>query len=351
MSLGESNFRQLNRPEEWDQKIRPQSLDEFVGQDRLVDNLRIALEAAKLRKEPSDHVLLSGLPGLGKTTLCQLISREMGAGLTTTSGPALTRAADLAGILTGLGEGDVLFIDEAHRLPAAVEEYLYSAMEDFVVDIPVDQGLGARSVRLSLQPFTLVAATTREGLLTPPFRGRFGIREKLVPYPTDDLVQILRRTARLLDIEIEDGAAKDVAERSRGTPRIANRLLRRLRDLAQVRQEACVNAAVAEEGLERLGIDGHGLEETDRRILGLLFRAGVPLGIKTIAAGIGESEDAIEEVYEPHLLRLEFIRKTSRGRELTRMGRSWCEASPNVATASRQGPPRDSQGRLWQKEI
>ena len=325
MTSSESCFENLNRPAEWDAQLRPQSLDEFVGQTRLVENLRIALEAARLRSEPLDHVLLSGLPGLGKTTLCYLLARETGTHLTATSGPALSRPADLAGILTSLERGDLLFIDEIHRLPPAVEEYLYSAMEDFVIDVPIDQGVGARSVRLPLQPFTLVGATTREGRLTAPFRGRFGILEKLVPYPDADLITILQRTARILRITLEDPAAQMTASRSRGTPRVANRILRRIRDLAQVRGLASIAPAIAEEGLERLGIDALGLEETDRRILGVLYRAqGRPLGLKTIAASIGESEDSIEEVYEPHLLRLELIHKTSRGRELTVQGRRLC---------------------------
>jgi Holliday junction DNA helicase RuvB len=338
MATGESQFRALNRPEEWDAQLRPRSLDEFVGQGRVVENLRIALQAAHLRGEPLEHILLSGLPGLGKTTLCSLLARETSSQLTTSSGPALVRPADLAGVLTSLERGDVLFIDEVHRLPPTVEEFLYSAMEDFVIDVPIDQGVGSRSVRLQLQPFTLVGATTREGRLTPPFRGRFGIREKLAPYPVNDLITILQRTARLLQIGLSEEAAQAAAERSRGTPRIANRLLRRLRDLAQVRGASEVSMATAIEGLQRLGIDDLGLEETDRKILGLLYRSGSrALGLKTIAAAIGESEDSVEEVYEPHLLRLELIHKTSRGRELTTQGRLLCSEKESTATASAQG--------------
>ncbi len=336
-STPRASFQQLNHPEEWDSKLRPQSLEEFVGQHRVVDNLRIALQAARIRSETVDHVLLSGLPGLGKTTLCHLIAMEMGAHLTVTSGPALGRPADLAGILTGLERGDILFVDEVHRLPAPVEEYLYAAMEDFVIDVPVDQGMGARSVRLPLPPFTMVAATTREGMLSAPFRGRFGICEKLIPYPRDDLARILDRTAGLLKVKLDEAARSMVADRARGTPRIANRLLRRLRDVAQVRGSKEVDAAVAEEGMERLGIDAWGLEETDRQLLGLLYRGRPrPLGLKTLAAGIGESEDAIEEVYEPHLLRLELIRKTPRGRELTLRGEQLL-AGKAVASAAEQG--------------
>ena len=336
-----STFAQLNRPdipgEEADAELRPRSLDEFVGQERAVGNLRIALEASRMRGDALDHVLLSGLPGLGKTTLGALVARERGARLHTTSGPALGRPADLAGLLTGLERGDVLFIDEIHRLPVAVEEYLYGAMEDFVIDVPIDQGLGARTVRLPLQPFTLVGATTREGKLTGAFRGRFGIHEKLEPYPAQDLERILARTATILRIGLEGPACEMIARRARGTPRVANRILRRLRDVAQVRTRAAIDGEIAQEGFTRLGIDELGLEETDRRILGLLHRAGSgALGLKTIAAGIGESEDTIEEVYEPHLLRLEVVRKTSRGRELTEQGRRWCSAR-NLREAQARG--------------
>ena len=324
-----STFAQLNRADDDndEQELRPRSLDEFVGQERVVENLRIAVQAARMREEPLDHVLLSGLPGLGKTTLCTLLARECRARLHVTSGPALARPADLAGLLTGLERGDLLFIDELHRLPIAVEEYLYGAMEDFVVDVPVEQGLAARTVRLPLQPFTLVGATTREGKLTAAFRGRFGIHEKLDPYPPADLLRIVMRTARILGCNLAAGAAEQLSTRARGTPRIANRLLRRLRDLAQVRGAAAIDPAIAHEGLRRLGIDELGLEETDRRILGLLQRASPSvLGLKTIGAGVGEAEETIEEVYEPHLLRLELIRKTARGRELTVRGRDWCVA-------------------------
>jgi holliday junction DNA helicase RuvB len=323
----ESRFAVLNRPDQAEAELRPRTLDEFVGQTRVVENLRIALAAARMRSEPVDHVLLSGLPGLGKTTLCSLIAREAGARLQSTSGPALQRPADLAGILTSLERGDVFFIDEIHRLPIAVEEYLYGAMEEFVIDVPIDQGLGARTVRLPLQPFTLIGATTREGRLSGAFRSRFGIREKLEPYVAGELERILARTASILSVGLAAGTAATIAGRSRGTPRIANRLLRRLRDLAQVRGREAIDAAIASEALERLGIDELGLEETDRRILGLLHRAaGHGLGVKTLAAALGEAEETIEEVYEPHLLRLELIRKTPRGRELSDQGRRWCLA-------------------------
>jgi Holliday junction DNA helicase RuvB len=326
-----STFAQLNRSDgpgdELEAELRPRSLDEFIGQERVVENLRIAVEAARMRGEPLDHVLLSGLPGLGKTTLGCLLARESGARLHTTSGPALSRPAELASTLTGLERGDLLFIDEVHRLPIAVEEYLYGAMEDFVIDVPLEQGLGARSVRLPLQPFTLVGATTRDGRLTAAFRGRFGIHEKLEPYSRDHLARILARTSSILRVALEPGACTNVAQRARGTPRVANRLLRRLRDLAQVRHHAAIDDEIADEGLRRLGIDELGLEETDRRILRLLQRAdGGVLGLKTIAAAIGETEETIEEVHEPHLLRLELLRKSSRGRGLTSEGRRWCLA-------------------------
>jgi Holliday junction DNA helicase RuvB len=335
---GASTFVELNRPadqaDSFDSELRPKSLDEFVGQERVVENLRIALEAARQRSEPLDHVLLSGLPGLGKTTLCGLVARESGARLQATSGPALTRPADLAGLLTGLERGDVLFVDEIHRLPVAVEEYLYGAMEDFVVDVPIEQGLGARTVRLPLQPFTLVGATTQSGKLTAAFRARFGIHEKLEPYAIDEIARILDRTASILRVAVTDDARLGVARRARGTPRVANRLLRRLRDLAQVRAAAAIDRAVADEGFERLGVDELGLEETDRRILGLLHRGGT-VGLKTIAATIGESEETIEEVYEPHLLRLELLRKTPRGRELADAGKRFCLAQSKSESKSR----------------
>jgi Holliday junction DNA helicase RuvB len=312
-----------------DQALRPRSFDEFVGQAALIENLRIYIQAAQGRGEPLDHVLLSGLPGLGKTTLAHLIAKELGVECRATSGPALVRAADLAGILTNLARGDLLFIDEIHRLPAAVEEFLYSAMEDFAIDILIDQGPAARSVRVPLQRFTLVGATTREGRLTGAFRSRFGIHEKLEAYSIAEIERILVRTAGVLRMGLAPDAATTVAHRARGTPRVANRLLRRLRDLAQVRAKETIDAAIADEAFRRLGIDDLGLEETDRRILGLLHRAHHrSLGVKTLAASLGEAEDTIEEVYEPHLLRLELIRKTPRGRELSDAGQRWCLAHP-----------------------
>jgi len=306
---------------EVESSLRPRSLEEFVGQERVLANLRIAVAAARGRSEPLDHVLFSGPPGLGKTSLARILARELGSHLHATSGPALERPRDLVGILTQLGRGDVLFVDEVHRVPAAVEEYLYSAMEDYSVDFTLDQGPHARVLPLPLQPFTLVGATTREGLLSAPFRSRFGIAERLSPYPVDELERILVRSAEILGISLAEDAARTIAERARGTPRIANRFLRRVRDLAQVRGEKHVSGALAREALAALGVDDNGLEDLDRRILAVLVASGgQPVGIKTIAAAVGESEDTIEDVFEPHLLRQGFIHKTGRGRVVTRAG-------------------------------
>ena len=306
---------------EYENALRPRRLSEFVGQSQVVLNLRVALEAARARGEALEHVLLSGPPGLGKTSLARILAHELGVSLHATAGPALDRPRDLVGILTQLGQRDVLFIDEVHRIPAPVEEFLYSAMEDFTVDFTLDQGPHARILPLSLNRFTLVGATTREGLLSAPFRGRFGLLERLAPYPAEDLGKILQRSAGILGIELEPGAAAEIAGRSRGTPRVANRFLRRVRDLAQVSGAGRVDVELVRDALARLGVDPHGLEEMDRRILACLARdQGEPLGLKTIAAAVGESEDTIEEVFEPHLLRCGFVQKTARGRRITRSG-------------------------------
>ena len=317
---------------EFENSLRPQRFDQFVGQRQSVDNLRVAIRAAQERSESPDHVLLSGPPGLGKTSLARLISIELGTTLHTTTGPALERARDLVGILTKLKRGDVLFIDEVHRVPPAVEEYLYSAMEDYAVDLTLDQGPNARALHLKLERFVLVGATTREGLLSAPFRGRFGLLERLVPYPDSDLVAIVERSARILGVAIAGEAAQVIAERSRGTPRVANRFLRRVRDLAQIGGATRVECALALDALRRLGIDQFGLEELDRRILQCLARnVNKALGLKTIAAAVGEAEDTIEDVFEPHLLRCGFLERTSRGRMITRAG---C-AAIGVETAPR----------------
>jgi Holliday junction DNA helicase RuvB len=307
---------------------------EFIGQKRTVRNLKVFLAAAKLRKESLDHALLSGMPGLGKTTLSHIIANEMGSDLKITSGPALERAGDLVGILSNLKEGDILFIDEIHRLPRVVEECLYTAMEDYSVDIVLDKGPAARSVRIGIQRFTLIGATTREGLLTAPLRTRFGILEKLDLYPPSDLEKILARSARILDIRLDGDTLKLVAERSRGVPRVTNRLLRRVRDLAQVNGKKTLDTKTAVEGMEMMGIDAEGLVSMDRKILRTIHRAGgEPVGLKTICVSVGEEEDTIEEVYEPFLIQKGFIIKTPRGRKITPKGKRHIglEAKPEEA--------------------
>jgi len=312
-------FRSLSsNPDEAEGSLRPRSFDEFVGQPRVVQNLRTWIEAALKRGSPLDHVLLSGPPGLGKTTLAHLVASGLGRTLRITSGPALERAGDLVGLLTGLQPGDVLFVDEIHRLPRVVEEYLYAAMEDLAVDVVIDQGPAARSVRLSVAPFTLVGATTREGLLTHAFRSRFGVLEKLQPYPPEDIEVILRRSAGRLGCALDDAAAATLAQRSRGVPRVANRLLRRMRDVAELDGAGRITHAVVDRGLGMLGIDALGLEEMDRRLLGALVDlGGGPAGLRTLAVAVGEEEDTLELVYEPHLIRLGFLLRTPRGRQVT----------------------------------
>ncbi|MBM3974492.1 MAG: Holliday junction branch migration DNA helicase RuvB [Planctomycetes bacterium] len=302
---------------EFDRSLRPGSFADFVGQEQIRDNLRIAIDAARERSEPLDHVLLCGPPGLGKTTLAHLIAHGMGSDIVLTSGPALGAPKDLAGTLTRLKRNQVLFIDEIHRLPKTLEEYLYSAMEDHAIDVVLDPGPSGRSVRLGVQPFTLVGATTREGLLSAAFRSRFGILERLEPYPHQDIEQILLRAARRLGVTLEPAAAQLCAERSRGTPRMSLRILRRVRDLAQVQQKPAIDAAAATEGLLRLRIDHLGLEEVDRKLLRALIQRGDAIGLKTLAAMIDEAEDTLEDVLEPHLIRVGLLARTPRGRVAT----------------------------------
>lgn len=299
--------------------IRPQELEDFTGQDKIVANLKIFVKAAKMRGESLDHVLFHGPPGLGKTTLAHIIANELGVNMKVTSGPVLDKPGDLAGLLTSLEEGDVLFIDEIHRLSPVVEEYLYSAMEDYVIDIMIDKGPGARSVRISLNHFTLVGATTRSGLLTAPLRARFGITCALEYYDTSTLINIVKRSASILKIAIDDKAANEIALRSRGTPRIANSLLRRVRDFAQVIGDGKIDLNIAKYALDALNIDKRGLDSVDNKILRTIitkFKGG-PVGANTIATAVGEDQGTLEEVYEPFLIKEGFIVRTPRGREVT----------------------------------
>ena len=309
--------------EEVEQSLRPRRLDEFVGQERTKEQLEIALAAAKGRGEALDHVLLVGPPGLGKTTLAQIIREELDVGLRTVAGPALERKGDMAAILTGLDTKDVLFVDEIHRVNRAIEEILYPALEDFRLDIVVGQGAGARTLTLDLPQFTLVGATTRTGLLTTPLRDRFGMTFRLGYYEQPELATIVRRSAGILGVEIADEAADEVARRARGTPRVANRILRRIRDVAEVRHSGAVTIDVAREALDLLEVDEVGLERIDRELLSAIAHkfGGGPVGLSTLAVSLGEEPDTIEDVYEPYLLQLGFLQRTPRGRIITELGR------------------------------
>jgi holliday junction DNA helicase RuvB len=310
--------------DELEGSLRPRSLAEFVGQERVKEQLAIALEAAKRRCDALDHVLLAGPPGLGKTSLAYIVREELGVGIRTVAGPALERKGDMAAILTSLEERDVLFVDEIHRLNRAVEEILYPALEDFRLDIIVGQGPAARTLTLDLPPFTLVGATTRTGLLTTPLHDRFGMTYRLDYYTAEDLARIVRRSARILGVVVAPPAAEEIARRARGTPRVANRILRRVRDVAEVRHDGAVTVEVAREALALLEVDGQGLERIDRELLAAIVHKfdGGPVGLSTLAVTLGEERDTIEDVYEPYLLQLGLIQRTPRGRIVTKLGRA-----------------------------
>ena len=318
--------------------LRPRRLDEYIGQDRVRENLQVAIAAAKQRAEPLDHVLLHGPPGLGKTTLAYVIANELGVQVRSTSGPAIEKPGDLVGIVTNLAPKEVLFIDEIHRMSPAVEEILYPALEDYEVDIVIGQGPSARTVKMRLEPFTLIGATTRTGLLTAPLRSRFGITHRLEFYTPGDLEEILRRSARILGVPQDDEAASEIARRARGTPRIANRLLRRVRDYAQVRGTGAITMDAATAALRLLEVDEHGFDEIDRKLLRTIIEkfSGGPVGLNTIAAAISEEKDAIEDIYEPFLIQIGFLDRTPRGRVATPRAYGYFGL---------QAPGRDS--RLW----
>jgi Holliday junction DNA helicase RuvB len=320
LNLRENTLSATDR--EYERKLRPMEFAEFSGQKKVVQNLKVFVKATKLRKEALDHVLLHGPPGLGKTTLANIIAHELSVNLKVTSGPILDKPGDLAGLLTSLEENDVLFIDEIHRLSPVVEEYLYSAMEDYSIDIMIDKGPSARSVQLKLNPFTLIGATTRSGLLTSPLLSRFSIRFHLEYYEAKTLTKIINRSSGILNVKAENNAIVEIAARSRGTPRIANALLRRIRDFAQVKGDGNIDIDITRYSLEALNIDKHGLDEMDNKILSTIIEKfkGGPVGISTIATAVGEDGGTIEEVYEPFLIKEGYIKRTPRGREVTELG-------------------------------
>lgn len=334
--LNPDHEHQQPEDREFERALRPMRFEEFSGQEKVVENIKVFVLAAKRREESLDHMLLHGPPGLGKTTLSHIVANELNANLKISSGPVLDKPGDLAGLLTNLDRGDVLFIDEIHRLNPVVEEYLYSAMEDFRIDIMLDTGPNARSVQITLSPFTLIGATTRAGLLTAPLRARFGINARLEYYDAALLKRIVRRSADILGCPVEEDAAEEIARRSRGTPRIANNLLRRTRDFAEVKGEGIITMDIAEMALKALDVDAHGLDDMDNRILRTIIEkfGGGPVGISTIATACGEEAETIEEVYEPFLIQEGYIKRTSRGRETTELAYRHLDIAPPGVSGS-----------------